>query len=100
MKFLPLLTRYSEISAPISAKLTDAQFYSAKDPTKPNLEALRVHFFNEGRLEDRHAFWILEKATEILKAEGTVLDLEAPLTVCGGIVCNKSFLMYPQPEIE
>ncbi|KAJ3272273.1 3',5'-cyclic-nucleotide phosphodiesterase (PDEase) (3':5'-CNP) [Terramyces sp. JEL0728] len=63
----------------------DAEFYSKKDPTKPDLEFLKQHFFREGRLTTKQALFIIKKATEILKKEGTVLDLEAPLTVCGDI---------------
>jgi serine/threonine-protein phosphatase 2B catalytic subunit len=74
-----------DVSHPTVLKLTDEEFYSATDSTKPNLQALKTHFFNEGRLENRHAEFIIKKATEILRTEGTVLDLPAPLTVCGDI---------------
>lgn len=74
-----------DVPAPATHKLTDEQFYSKKDPAKPDLEALRTFLYNEGRLETRHATFIFKKATEILKKEGTVLDLDAPLTVCGDI---------------
>ena len=69
-----------DVPAPAAAKLTDEQFYSKKDPSKPDLEILKMHLYNEGRLESRHATFIFKKATEIFKKEGTVLDLDAPLT--------------------
>ncbi|KAJ3303522.1 3',5'-cyclic-nucleotide phosphodiesterase (PDEase) (3':5'-CNP) [Kappamyces sp. JEL0829] len=74
-----------DVPPPATHKLSDEQFYSKKDPSKPDLENLKAHFFNEGRLETRHAVFLLRRATEILRKEGTVLDLDAPLTVCGDI---------------
>lgn len=65
--------------------MSDEEFYANPEKSKPNLEKLKTHFFNEGRLETRHAAFILKAATEILRKEGTVLDLDAPLTVCGDI---------------
>jgi hypothetical protein len=41
---------------------------------------LRTFFFNEGRLTIKQATFILKAATDILKKESTVLDLDAPLT--------------------
>ncbi|KAJ3256922.1 3',5'-cyclic-nucleotide phosphodiesterase (PDEase) (3':5'-CNP) [Boothiomyces macroporosus] len=74
-----------DVPPPAANKPTDAEFYSKKDPTKPDLEFLKQHFFREGRLTTKQALFIIKKATEILKKEGTVLDLDAPLTVCGDI---------------
>ncbi|KAI8900854.1 Metallo-dependent phosphatase-like protein [Globomyces pollinis-pini] len=74
-----------DVPPPATQKPTDAEFYSKKDPTKPDIEFLRQHFFQEGRLTTKQALFIIKKATEILKKEGTVLDLDAPLTVCGDI---------------
>jgi serine/threonine-protein phosphatase 2B catalytic subunit len=70
----------SDVPAPITTKPTDSEFFSKKDSSKPDLEFLKNHFFHEGRLTTKQAAYILKKATEILKKEGTVLDLDAPLT--------------------
>jgi serine/threonine-protein phosphatase 2B catalytic subunit len=64
---------------------TDAQFYSPHDPTKPNLDFLKDHFFHEGRIREDHALWIIDKATSLLQSEPNVLDIDAPVTVCGDI---------------
>ncbi|KIJ63466.1 hypothetical protein HYDPIDRAFT_112878 [Hydnomerulius pinastri MD-312] len=74
-----------DVLAPAVDKPTDAQFYSQQDPTKPNLAFLKNHFFREGRLSEEHALWIIEKATALLRAEPNVLEVEAPVTVCGDI---------------
>ncbi|KAF9236002.1 serine threonine protein phosphatase 2B [Melanogaster broomeanus] len=74
-----------DVLTPAVDKPTDAQFFSQQDPTKPNLEFLKNHFFREGRLREDHALWILEKATAILRDEPNVLEVDAPVTVCGDI---------------
>ena len=65
---------------PASFIPTDDQFYSKKDPTKPDLVFLKNHFLREGRLSIDQALYIIKKATAILKSEPTLLDLESPLT--------------------
>ncbi|KAG8909725.1 3',5'-cyclic-nucleotide phosphodiesterase (PDEase) (3':5'-CNP) [Tulasnella sp. 408] len=64
---------------------TDAQFWSSADPTKPDIAFLKNHFYREGRLTEEQAMYILEKATEILRAEPNLLEVDAPITVCGDI---------------
>jgi len=59
---------------------TDEQFFSAVDPTKPDVVFLKNHFYREGRLTEDQALYILEKATEILRSEPNVLEVEAPIT--------------------
>ena len=61
-------------------KPTNAQFYSKKDPSKPDIEFLKAHFIREGRLTNEQALFIIKSGTELLKKEPNVLDLEAPLT--------------------
>ena len=59
---------------------TNAQFWSKEDPSKPDAAFLKNHFYREGRLTEEQALIILEKATEILKNEPNVLDVDAPIT--------------------
>jgi len=49
------------------------------------LEVLRTHFIKEGRLTERCANKLVNDGTEILRAEPTMVDIEAPITVCGDI---------------
>ncbi|KAF9222288.1 Serine/threonine-protein phosphatase 2B catalytic subunit A1 [Gyrodon lividus] len=74
-----------DVLGPAVDRPTDAQFFSEQDPTKPNLEFLKNHFFREGRLREEHALWILDKATVLLRNEPNVLEVDAPVTVCGDI---------------
>jgi len=50
-----------------------------------NTDKLKEHLFNEGRLELADCLRILTKAGDVLRKETTVLDVDAPLTVCGDI---------------
>ncbi|KAJ3055336.1 3',5'-cyclic-nucleotide phosphodiesterase (PDEase) (3':5'-CNP) [Rhizophlyctis rosea] len=74
-----------DVAAPAVTKPTDEEFYSKKDLTKPDADFLKNHFIREGRLTEEQALFILSKGTEILKAESTLLEIDAPITVCGDI---------------
>ena len=66
--------------APAARTPTSDQFFSKNDPSKPDLAFLKNHFFNEGRLTEEQALWILHQGTQILRAEPNLLDVEAPVT--------------------
>lgn len=59
---------------------TDAQFWSKVDPSKPDIAFLKNHFYREGRLTEDQAMFIIERATEILRAEPNLLEIDAPIT--------------------
>ncbi|KAJ3128001.1 Serine/threonine-protein phosphatase 2B catalytic subunit alpha [Nowakowskiella sp. JEL0407] len=69
-----------DVIAPASKRLTDDQFFSKKDPTKPDLENLKSHFCREGRLTEQNALYIINKGTEILRKEANLLEIDAPIT--------------------
>ena len=74
---------------------TDEQFFSREDPTKPDHAFLKNHFYREGRISEEHALYILEKATEILRAEPNLLYVDAPVTgVCSClsvVLCHDAY---------
>ncbi|CCX05307.1 Similar to Serine/threonine-protein phosphatase 2B catalytic subunit; acc. no. P48457 [Pyronema omphalodes CBS 100304] len=74
-----------DVQAPAFHKPTNEQFYSANDPSKPDLVFLKNHFYREGRLTEDQALFILSRATEILRAEPNLLEMDAPITVCGDV---------------
>ncbi|CAK5272158.1 unnamed protein product [Mycena citricolor] len=74
-----------DVQAPSPGVPTEAQFFSSTDPTKPDIAFLKNHFYREGRLTEDQALYILAKATEILRQEPNVLNVDAPITVCGDI---------------
>ncbi|POY71124.1 calcineurin family phosphoesterase [Rhodotorula taiwanensis] len=74
-----------DVQACASQKPTDEQFYSDATKTKPNIAFLKNHFYREGRLTDEQALFILTEATKILREEPNLLEVDAPITVCGDI---------------
>lgn len=74
-----------DVKPPESRLPTDEEFFSASDRAKPNIAFLKEHFFNEGRVTESQALYIILTATNILKKEPNVLELDVPLTVCGDI---------------
>ncbi|EGN92500.1 hypothetical protein SERLA73DRAFT_172829 [Serpula lacrymans var. lacrymans S7.3] len=74
-----------DVQAPAMGIPTEAQFFSRQDPNKPDIAFLKNHFYREGRLSEEQAIWIIDRGTELLRAEPNVLQVDAPITVCGDI---------------
>ncbi|KAJ7201571.1 serine/threonine-protein phosphatase 2B catalytic subunit A1 [Mycena pura] len=74
-----------DVQAPAAGIPTDAQFFSSADRSKPDIGFLKNHLYREGRLSEEQALFILTGATEILRQEPNVLNVDAPITVCGDI---------------
>ena len=75
-----------DVQAPAFQTPTPEQFWSKKDPSKPDVQFLKNHFYREGRLTHDQARYILTKATELLRAEPNLLELDAPITVCLSLI--------------
>ncbi len=74
-----------DVQAPAMQPPTSEQFWSSSDRSKPNLSFLKQHFYREGRLTEEQALWIIAEGTKILKAEPNLLEMDAPITVCGDV---------------
>eukprot|EP00732_Lithocolla_globosa_P004092 Lithocolla_globosa_v1_NODE_3596_length_1626_cov_144.644812.p1 type:complete len:464 gc:universal NODE_3596_length_1626_cov_144.644812:1550-159(-) len=72
----------SSVPAPAANIPTDEEFYQ---DGKPNLEFLKNHLFREGRISPSQALYIVETAAQVLRQEENLIEIEAPLTVCGDI---------------
>lgn len=71
------------VPLPPSQKLKISDVFDAKD--KPRADVLKQHFILEGRVEEDVALKVIRDCSVLLRAEKTMLDVEAPVTVCGDI---------------
>ncbi|CAI2166390.1 13754_t:CDS:10 [Funneliformis geosporum] len=74
-----------DVQAPAVQIPTSELFFSKEDSEKPDIGFLKDHFCREGRISEEHALYIINKGTEILKQESNLLEVDAPITVCGDI---------------
>ncbi|WWC86736.1 serine/threonine-protein phosphatase 2B catalytic subunit A1 [Kwoniella dendrophila CBS 6074] len=74
-----------DVQAPAMYLPTEEQFFSKTDKSKPDIAFLKNHFYREGRLTEEQALYILEKGGEVLRNEPNLLEVDAPITVCGDI---------------
>ncbi|KAL8896658.1 MAG: hypothetical protein Q9207_007608 [Kuettlingeria erythrocarpa] len=74
-----------DVQAPAFNPPTQDQFRSPNDRSKPNLHFLKQHFYREGRLTEEQALFIIEEGTKVLKSEPNLLEMDAPITVCGDV---------------
>jgi serine/threonine-protein phosphatase 2B catalytic subunit len=68
------------VQAPAMTIPTDDQFFSKTEKGKPDVAFLKNHFYHEGRLKEEHALYIIDKTTQLLRAEPNVLTVDSPVT--------------------
>ncbi|CAK7893101.1 serine/threonine-protein phosphatase 2B catalytic subunit A1 [[Candida] anglica] len=73
----------TSVPPPATKIPTDAQLFLPDG--RPNCDFLRDHFIHEGRLREDQAIRILRDATQLLASEPNLLDVPAPVTVCGDV---------------
>ena len=73
----------ADVPHPATKKLSVSEVIDG-DTGKPLPDVVMKHFVREGRLEEEAALVILTEATALLRAEDTMIDVEAPIT---GLVC-------------
>jgi serine/threonine-protein phosphatase 2B catalytic subunit len=75
----------ADVQAPSTQPPSKEQFFAPGHPNKPNLAFLKQHFYREGRLTEEQALWIIQTGTQVLRAEPNLLEMDAPITVCGDV---------------
>lgn len=85
---LNLFLTFADVPAPATKVPTDDELWSKKRPGFPDVDFLKQHFIREGKLTETQALAIIQRTTEILRKEATVLDIDAPIT-------GKNLIKYP-----
>eukprot|EP01125_Pyxidicula_operculata_P005723 TRINITY_DN1_c8_g1_i1.p1 TRINITY_DN1_c8_g1~~TRINITY_DN1_c8_g1_i1.p1 ORF type:complete len:583 (-),score=171.41 TRINITY_DN1_c8_g1_i1:35-1783(-) len=75
----------NECEPPTSKVLTASEFWTNPEQTIPNIDVIKNHLKQEGRLEKSLFISLVDKVYETFCEEDNVLNLDAPITICGDV---------------
>ncbi|KAA0201160.1 Serine/threonine-protein phosphatase [Fasciolopsis buskii] len=82
-KIIPIFLINIGVPHPPTYRLTATDVFDHRGD--PRIEKLKQHFILEGRVTEDVALQIIRRGAALLRDESTVLNIDAPVTVCGDI---------------
>jgi serine/threonine-protein phosphatase 2B catalytic subunit len=76
-------SRLINVPYPYTNKLSIEDLFSPDD--KPNINELKTHLFNEGKLEESAALKILSLASSQMRTEANLVEIDQPCVIVGDI---------------